>query len=181
MRRRCYDPDFIVYRYYGGRGIRVCAEWRTDYLAFQSWALSHGWDEGLTLDRIDNSKDYGPNNCRWTDWSTQQSNRGEFNIRVTLDGRTKCICQWADELGVPRRLVCHRVKDLGWTPKRALLTPSRGTRASPITFRGRTMTVYAWAREIGFNRSWAYQLMKRGVPFDQIVRKAEERKQKKCQ
>lgn len=178
MRRRCYDPQFIVYRYYGGRGIRVCDEWRTDYLAFQAWALSHGWDENLTLDRIDNTKDYSPENCRWTDWVTQQSNRGSFNLKVTIHGKTKCICQWADELGISRRLVCRRVQDLGWSPRRALLTPSRGTRATPITYRGQTMTMYMWAKKIGFNRSWAYQRLKQGMTFDQIIKRVEERKQK---
>jgi hypothetical protein len=64
MISRCEKPKTFGYERYGGRGIRVCDEWKKDREAFLQWALSNGYQEGLVLDRIDNSKSYAPENCR---------------------------------------------------------------------------------------------------------------------
>ena len=62
MRRRCRDPKSHNWHRYGGRGIRVCAEWEHNYEAFKGWALKHGYRDNLSIDRIDNDGDYEPNN-----------------------------------------------------------------------------------------------------------------------
>ena len=169
MRRRCYDPNFIVYKNYGRRGIRVCDAWRTDYLAFQKWALSHGWDSRLTLDRKDSDGDYSPENCRWVDRITQASNRGDFNLKVTIRGVTKCVCQWADEFGMSRSLVMARIRRFGWSPRKALTPPSAGRHAQSLTYGGETHTVYAWARKLSCSRSWIYQQLKAGRSLADII------------
>ena len=65
MIRRCHDPRRKDYCKYGARGIKVCDEWRQSFEAFEAWALSHGYRDGLTLDRICNNRGYAPGNCRW--------------------------------------------------------------------------------------------------------------------
>lgn len=75
MKTRCYNPKSKSYGYYGGRGISVCQEWRNDFSAFREWALSHGYQDNLTLDRIDGDGSYSPGNCRWATWHEQRTNQ----------------------------------------------------------------------------------------------------------
>ena len=65
MIARCHNPNRQSYRYYGGRGIKVCDEWRTDYLTFKRWSLAHGYSDSLTIDRVDNDGNYELNNCQF--------------------------------------------------------------------------------------------------------------------
>lgn len=75
MKSRCYNKNATGYKNYGGRGISICDEWLNDFWAFHAWALSSGYDEGLTIDRIDNDKGYCPENCRWATKAEQNRNK----------------------------------------------------------------------------------------------------------
>lgn len=75
MKQRCYYPSYQCYKDYGGRGITVCDEWKDDFSAFRNWALSHGYQDDLSIDRIDNDKGYSPDNCRWATATEQRQNR----------------------------------------------------------------------------------------------------------
>ena len=75
MKQRCYNTKCPMYNYYGGRGITICEEWKNHPEAFVNWALQNDYAENLTVDRIDNSKGYSPDNCRWVDRKTQALNR----------------------------------------------------------------------------------------------------------
>ena len=75
MKQRCFNKRSEPYKYYGGRGVTICNEWLEDYTAFREWALSNGYSETLSIDRINNDGNYEPANCRWADAYTQVHNR----------------------------------------------------------------------------------------------------------
>lgn len=65
MQDRCYNPKNKEYHRYGGRGINICPEWQTSFAVFREWALENGYQENLTIDRINNDLGYFPSNCQW--------------------------------------------------------------------------------------------------------------------
>jgi len=74
MRQRCNDSNYAGWKYYGGRGVKVCAEW-DDFTVFMAWAYSHGYADHLSIDRIDGAVGYEPGNCRWATPAEQTANR----------------------------------------------------------------------------------------------------------
>src|SRR5690606_10465631 len=75
MKQRCTQKSHYAYKDYGGRGIKICDEWIDDFKAFYDWSMSNGYEEGLTIDRINNDDGYSPENCRWTTMRVQNTNK----------------------------------------------------------------------------------------------------------
>lgn len=97
---RCERPSYKNYADYGGRGIDVCAEWH-NFEVFKDWAYKNGYDETLTIDRINNSKGYSPDNCRWAT-PKQQANNRRSNRKIYYNGEERNISEWADYFGLDR-------------------------------------------------------------------------------
>lgn len=107
MMRRCYNEKCIVYNIYGGAGIKVCDEWH-DRETFRKWAIENGWVKGLRLERIDTTKDYCPENCRFGDGSRKRSD----SILQTAKRRRATRQQVIKDCGVPAdymKLRIHRI------------------------------------------------------------------------
>lgn len=107
MKGRCYNLHDARYDRYGGRGIKVCEEWRENFSAFYEWALANGYSDDLTIDRIDNDKDYTPENCRWADAKTQSRNR-ESNIKITIGNATKTLTEWCEMFELDYKTIIAR-------------------------------------------------------------------------
>lgn len=84
MRQRCNNPKNPKFACYGGRGVVICDEW-DDFITFKSWALTHGYNDDLTIDRIDNNKGYCPDNCRWVTWDVQRRNKRRLEYKYGRD------------------------------------------------------------------------------------------------
>ncbi len=123
MKDRCNHPSDKSFPRYGGRGITVCEEWRNDFLTFYDWAISHGYQDGLSIDRIDNDGPYSPENCQWVT-ATVQNNNKRSNRRITFLGKTHTIAEWAKAVNIPWSTLRRRLR-VGWTIERALTTPVR--------------------------------------------------------
>ena len=125
MKKRCYCVTDQHYKDYGERGITVCDLWKEDYAAFREWALSNGYKEGLSIDRINVDDGYSPDNCRWVTAKVQQSNRRSC-IYVTYNGETKTLKGWSLDTGIPYATLVQRY-NCGWETSRMLNPQKRPT------------------------------------------------------
>lgn len=121
MRQRCNNPNNPKYKIYGGRGITVCNEWN-EFQYFMKWAYENGYDENLTIDRINSDGNYEPSNCRWENLKNQANNT-RATIFLTYNGETKSVSEWSDITGIPQNTITKRKRN-GWSDERNLSTPS---------------------------------------------------------
>lgn len=121
IRNRCYYENYIQYNLYGGRGIKVCEEWKENFGSFYNWAINNGYSNDLTIDRIDVNGDYEPSNCRWVTQKVQANNKRN-NHYIEYKNETKTISQWEDVLKIPKGTISRRLYR-GWSIERALNTP----------------------------------------------------------
>lgn len=122
MRQRCYNPNNCRYHRYGARGISVCSEWLESFEAFRLWSERNGFGPNLTIDRIDNDKNYEPGNCRWTTQIEQAANRSTTNL-LTFEGQTLPLPEWARRYGLTVDTLWRRVFVEEWSIDRALTAP----------------------------------------------------------
>lgn len=116
MMDRCYNPNMKFFKHYGGRGIKVCDEWR-DFANFAK-DMGNPPTPDHTLDRISTNGDYTPGNCRWATSLTQQNNRRN-NIRITHKDVEKSVSEWSRELHIPAWKIRARLR-AGWSVDRCL-------------------------------------------------------------
>ena len=118
MRSRCRNPNIKIYKYYGGKGVRVCERWENSFGNFYEDMGER--PDGMLIDRIDVNGDYCPENCRWVTVAESSRNRNN-TVKIKWKGRTQCMKDWADELGINYLTMCWRIKK-GWTVERAFST-----------------------------------------------------------
>lgn len=124
MHDRCENPKNDAYERYGGRGVFVCNEWSLDKIEdFISWAKKNGWEKGLELDRIDNSKGYSPENCRFVT-SSQNSRNRRSNRYVDIFGERMLLCEAFEKYSVVTKAQFElRYYHSHWALERALTQP----------------------------------------------------------
>jgi hypothetical protein len=138
MKTRCYNPKFKDFDDYGGRGITICDDWLKDFIKFEEWSLSNGYQDSLSIDRINVNGNYEPNNCRWITMKEQARNRRNNRmdtVKVTAFGETKSVIDWLEDDRCNLKTttgIIYRV-GAGWIPEEAISKPSeRKVRLSPF-------------------------------------------------
>lgn len=159
MLRRCYCPDNQNYKWYGARGITVCDEWvnpemvdgrsTKGWFSFRDWALSNGFENGLTIDRIDTNKGYSPDNCRWLSMKEQCNNR-RSNHLITYKGKTQNLNQWCKELGLNYKNTEERINRFHWSVDKAFEMKTN-FRLRNVTYKDKTQTLKQWCSELGLD------------------------------
>ncbi len=153
MVKRCTVVTYRRYNDYGGRGVTVCDTWLTSFPQFLK-------DMGLrpsskhSLERVENSDGYSPENCVWALRRQQDRNKRSNHI-VTYRGRTQTVSDWCEELGIKRSVVYNRLNRHKWSPERALETPVESV-GHVLTYMGRSQTIAEWCAELNLPRGTVY-------------------------
>ena len=168
MRARCRNVND---KYYGGKGIKVCDEWDSSYETFREWALSNGYADNLTIDRINSNDNYYPENCRWATVK-EQNNNNRANRIVEIDGVTKTFAQWCDYYNIPQYVAENRVNKYGWDEHRAFTTPTNSYNScwKFIEYNGEVHNIRDWSKITGIPYGALYsRIVKMGWPIDEAM------------
>lgn len=172
MKGRCYNPNKPDYKWYGGRGIQMCDEWKESYLNFKSWAILNGYEEGLTIDRIDSDGNYEPSNCRWVSMTVQNNNKKSVP-RYRFNGEEHSISEWARILGVKRELLKDRITKLGWSIEKAFTTPTLSNETKEnnviLEYNGEAHPIGTWERLLGFRPETIRSRIKHGWSVEEAL------------
>lgn len=164
MLDRCYNTDARSYKNYGGRGIQVCERW----MSFENFLADMGQPPTklLQIERVDNDGDYCPNNCKWATIAEQARNRSN-NIQVTYNGKTQCLKDWAQELGISYKFIWRRMKD-GMSFIEAINTPKKH-KQNLLKYQGKTKTLGEWCRQFDIEYTSALYRYRKGMPPDVVL------------
>lgn len=169
MKARCYNPNNNRYHRYGGRGITVCDEWKNDFEAFQQWALSNGYRDDLTIERINNNKGYSPKNCRWATHKEQGNNKSTNTI-ITYMGETHTLAEWAEKLGIDYHTLLSRYHYKKWSIKDTLMTPVRDSERL-LELNGEVHNMADWGRITGFGKEAIRSRLRMGWSVEDALTK----------
>ena len=112
MKSRCFNKNTKSYKDYGQRGITVCNDWLS-FINFKNWALSNGYKEGCTIERINVNDNYCPANCKWIERKAQSWNRRDTRY-ITYKNISKSVGEWSDILGLKHYIIYNNCKKHGW-------------------------------------------------------------------
>lgn len=164
---RCSYPKHSSYKYYGGRGIKVCDEWIKDKESFYIWAKTHGYKKGLEIDRIDSDGNYEPLNCRWVTKVTNNRNKRN-NVYYNINGESHTLKEWCEIKNIDYNMVEHRVYINKWNVEKAINTPSLKPRRE-YTIGNETKKLIDWVEIKGIKKTTFYQRLRYGYTPEEAL------------
>lgn len=121
IKSRCNNQNAHNYSNYGGRGITISGLWDKEFIEFYRWSMENGYNDSLTIDRINSNDGYNPENCQWVDYKTQARNRSNTRL-IEYNGKSMCLKDWSDELGINYNSLQTRLNN-NWTIQDAFEIP----------------------------------------------------------
>lgn len=143
MNNRCNCITSRDYHNYGARGIKV------EFASFEDfveWSLNNGYEDSLSIDRINNNGNYTPDNCRWTTTKVQANNK-RTNNSITYNNETHTITEWAEIYGIKVDSLHKRINLYGYSFEEAITLPCE-KRERLITYKGKTQNLKQWSEEL---------------------------------
>lgn len=165
MKARCYNPNCPEYKYYGIRGIKVCDDWKNNFISFYNWAMANGYRDDLSIDRINNNGNYESTNCRWATRQEQCNNR-RSNYIVEYKGEKHTITEIHNETKIDRRTIKSRIKKYGLCDK-----VFERNRNVPIEYNGVSHTIKEWSEIAGLDRRTIQKRIKKFGLCDKVFSK----------
>lgn len=177
MVSRCSNKNDQSYRLYGGRGIKVCEDWRTSFKRFHKWAIQNGYNAKLTLDRINVDGNYEPSNCRWADWVTQSNNKRN-NVYIEYKRKKKSLKNWSRELNISYNILHNRYKKGIRDPKKLFNKVKNKYHRAPIliTINEITDSISGWSRRTGISKDTIKKRYDKGVKGTDLIAKVKNKK-----
>ena len=174
--QRIENPNSASYKYYGGRGLGICNEWRMFDNFYKDMAV--GYAKGLTVDRIDNEKGYSPDNCRWAT-PLQQGRNKRNNIIIEYNGEELCLSEMAGKYNINIQTLYSRIFAHGWSVDLAISTPvdtARGIRVKNTDsmiyeYEGGSKHLKYWAKDYNIKTSTLYSRIKKGWSISRALTK----------
>lgn len=170
MKQRCNNPKHEAYARYGGRGIKICERWES----FQNFMEDMGPRPGpeYSIERLNNDLGYEPSNCKWAT-RTEQSRNTRNNRRLTYNGETLCVSEWAERFGLHHNRITKRLES-GWSVEEALTTPAsasspRRRRGPEVEFRGLSLTFSEWSLRTGINKATINMRLRAGWSVEEAL------------
>lgn len=122
IKKRCYNKNSENYKWYGNKDIKICKEWLGEegFLNFYNWATNNGYKDGLSIERIDISKDYSPSNCKWIPLSEQWKNTSR-TVKVFNKGEIKFVGEISKQYNIPKSTLYSRIKRIKQKNKEILI------------------------------------------------------------
>ncbi len=166
MKTRCDNKSHKAYPRYGGRGITYDPAWKD----FKNFLKDMGLkpDSKMELERIDNNKNYSKDNCKWATKKEQTRNRGGARATrlYTYEGKTMCIKDWADYVGISPASMQKRLNK-NWPLEKAF-SKEKHDKPDLYTFDGKTMSLFEWSKYLGVKKNTLYSRIKKNLPPEKI-------------
>lgn len=154
MKQRCYNNKNPHYKWYGAKGIKICNEWLKNFKTFYKWSLENGYEDNLTIDRIDYTKDYCPENCRWTTLEEHANNKSS-NRYIIYKGEKLSVAKFCRKYGLNEdttreRINVYKILD----PELLIKKDLRGIKKNKYfaTINNQTKSISEWCELFEINR-----------------------------
>lgn len=120
MKTRCYNKNSFKYKNYGARGIVICNKWIDDYNEFKTWSLNNGYNDNLTIERINVNGNYEPENCKWATIKEQENNRTNNHL-IKYNNEIHNIKEWSDILNINYHVLYMKLSKTNWSMTKIFL------------------------------------------------------------